>query len=505
MRHYDLMIIGSGAAASVTLAAVYDRLKEQPPATAINMAVVEKTGEFWAGIPYGYRSSVNSLIITCVLDFVHEQERPAFFAWLKENKDVWATHISKNGGITGERWLEKNLPLIDQDRWDLVFIPRFVFGLYLNDKLRTLIDDAEQRGWLKMTLIKAEAIDVNPNEGGYNVILELPDNNTETVHTKKLVVAAGSAPVKQLCTGNDPHYTYINDIYDPALSENLVTLNKALSGKNSSGNILVIGSNASSIELLYLLEGRPELRAHLKKIVIISTSGILPYHISTEKLPVHPMPAIDAIKAGGKYTIKSLSEAAASDIKLALKDGANMEYIATIINNTIQLMDPLSDQEKKEFYCIYGIKLRDSFRRSGPEYKGGAQVFIETQQLHLLKGRFNTVSSSDAEAVLNYTDVVTGSSGNYDEPFAAVINCTGSDDLQRSSSRLIYNLINKKICTQNLSGKGIEVTELFEAAPNLYIMGPLLGGNVNKLIHFWQLENVARLTTLSPYLAKELV
>jgi hypothetical protein len=57
----------------------------------------------------------------------------------------------------------------------------------------------------------------------------------------------------------------------------------------------------------------------------------------------------------------------------------------------------------------------------------------------------------------------------------------------------------------NLSRKGIEVNEKFEAAPNIYVFGPLLGGNMNKLIHFWQLENAARLSYLAPYLAKELL
>jgi hypothetical protein len=36
-------------------------------------------------------------------------------------------------------------------------------------------------------------------------------------------------------------------------------------------------------------------------------------------------------------------------------------------------------------------------------------------------------------------------------------------------------------------------------------MGPLPGGNVNELIHFWQLENAARLTYHALYLAEELL
>jgi len=56
----------------------------------------------------------------------------------------------------------------------------------------------------------------------------------------------------------------------------------------------------------------------------------------------------------------------------------------------------------------------------------------------------------------------------------------------------------------NLSGKGFYVNEKFEAAPNLYVMGPLLGGNKNERIHFWHLENASRIMYLAPYLAEEL-
>jgi len=49
------------------------------------------------------------------------------------------------------------------------------------------------------------------------------------------------------------------------------------------------------------------------------------------------------------------------------------------------------------------------------------------------------------------------------------------------------------------------VNEYFEAAPNLYVIGPLLGGNKNERIHFWHLENASRIMYLAPYLAECLV
>jgi uncharacterized NAD(P)/FAD-binding protein YdhS len=145
------------------------------------------------------------------------------------------------------------------------------------------------------------------------------------------------------------------------------------------------------------------------------------------------------------------------------------------------------------------------FRRAGPEYRNAAQLLIDFQKVIMVKGIFLNICSSEKGFFLNYVDVETAQQRTYPVDFKAIINCSGSADLDRSSSRLLFNLVNKNICQMNLSRKGFEVNEKFEAAPNIYIMGPLLGGNVNKLIHFWQLENAARLTYLAPYLAKELL
>ena len=509
MNTVDITVIGSGAAATVTLIEFFDRLLKQGDSTQkLTIAVIEKNQDLWKGIPYGSRSSVNALTITSVHDFLHENERPLFYHWLKSTKSDWSAYYSEHGGITAARWLEKNLPLIDNNEWETVYVPRFLFGNYLKKKLTGLLKAAEEKKLIEVKVIQAEAIDVKKISGGlYEIVLEHPDNSLSQITTHKLVIAAGSAPVKKMCEITGDNALYINDMYEPSANENIKTIQTALSKTTDAGdrNILIIGSNASSIEILYLLEGLPALRALINKIVIISTSGILPYHISTETLESHPIPALDKLKAEGNYTIKTLSEAAGTDLKLALQNGANMDYVATIISSTLKMMEVLGEEAKKEFYCIYGLKLRDSFRRSGPEYKNGSQVLIDQDQVLILKGRFQNTQQSENGVLINYTDTATGKQQTHPLNFKAIINCSGSDNLDQSSSRLLYNLTNNHICRMNLSGKGFEVNEKFEAAPNLYIMGPLLGGNVNKLIHFWQLENVSRLTYLAPYLVTELI
>ena len=377
----------------------------------------------------------------------------------------------------------------------------------MQQKLASLIKAAAEKQLAEVKLIHAEATDVRMNgEDLYEIALEYPDLSESTVTSRKVVIAAGSPPVRKMCDLQAEAVVYINDIYEPSVVENTKLLETSLknTGSEAGNNVLIIGSNASSIEWLYLLEGLPHLRKLVNKTVIISPSGSLPIHISTEVLSEHPTPNIDKIKAGEKYTIKTLSDAAAADIKLALQNGANMDYVATVISATLALMEPLGEEAKKEFYCIHGIKLRDSFRRSGPEYKGISQLLIDAEEATVIKGRFINSEPSGNGAVLHYQDA-NGQLQTYPLTFKAIINCSGSDNLDQSSSRLLYNIVNNGLCKMNLSGKGIEVSEKFEAAPNLYVMGPLLAGNVNKRIHFWQLENASRLTYLAPFLATELL
>lgn len=509
MDPIDIVFIGSGIATSLSVIEVLTRIQNNPapPAAPITIAVIERHQQFWRGIPYGSRSSVNALTITSVLDFVNETERPAFFHWLSSTRPEWTANYREQGGEIANRWLEKNLPLIDQQAWDTVYIPRFLFGNYTAQKLTRLQQIVEQKQLAQIRLIQAEAIDLQPGQNGvYQVTYQQPNNTTDILLARKCVLSTGSAPVSTMCELSGSQTLYINDLYAPSAAANIQSVEKTLkyTDNASERNVLIIGSNASSIEWLYLLEGMPAMRRLVNKTVVISTSGLLPYPISTEVLAEHPIPHLDALIAAGAYEIKTLTDAAALDIGLAMHNGANMDYVATIITKTLKLLEPLGEEAKKAFYAIHAIRLRDSFRRSGPEYRGAAQLLLDEQAVTMLKGRFLSASPTGDTAQVTYTDA-DGQPHTYPLKFKVIINCTGSDNLDRTSSRLLHGLVHNGICQVNLSGKGFLVNERFEAAPNLYVMGPLLGGNVNRLIHFWQLENASRLTYLAPYLAEELL
>ena len=504
----DILFIGSGAATTTTMIELLGKMIAKPADKLLQITVVEKYQEFWKGIPYGSRSSVNSLTITSISDFISGgKEKELFFSWLKANQKQWISQYQQSGGMAAKVWLEENLPLVNTENWALVYLPRFIFGLYMDDKMQRLLKTVKEKRLAKITLIQAEAIDIKKeNNNSYKLTLEHPDKVTSTIVAKKLVVAIGSAPVKAYAVNDSKAYTYINEMYKPSLDESLATLkNKFLAVSNpEERNLLVIGSNASSIELMYILNHRPDLLDIINCIVAISQTGIMPYHISDKRYEAYPCANLDAVKAAGNYNIHTLLAATKQDIVPAVKFGVIIPYVDRVIGYTIELMQILDDDAKKIFFGVYGPQLTRLIRRSGPAYKGSAVDLITKQKLQLLQGRFEQLEQANHGAILKYTDT-NGEAKQYDEPFKVIINCAGSDDLQDSSSRLISSLVKQKLCAINLSRKGFLVNESFEAAPNLYIMGPLLGGNMNNRIHFWHLENVARLLYLSPLLADELL
>jgi uncharacterized NAD(P)/FAD-binding protein YdhS len=255
---------------------------------------------------------------------------------------------------------------------------------------------------------------------------------------------------------------------------------------------------------LYLLDHRPDILDNINKITVISRAGILPYYLSEEELDDYPCKSLDELKVTGNYNVHTLVAAAKQDMGAAIQHTVFINHINRIIGYTIELLNTLDEEAKNIFFSIYGPQITKLIRRSGPAYKGSADNLIAAKKIELVKGNFSSIEKGSNGGFLNYEEPV-GDQHKYLLSFKVIINCSGSNSLQGTSSSMLHNLIHKKMVGLTLSGEGLVVNEKFEAAPNLYIIGPLLAGNVNKIIHFWHLENVSRLLYLAPYLANQLI
>jgi len=508
--NYDIAIIGSGIACTMTLLELAKLLNDASPAgKGLQIAVIEKEAEFWNGIPYGRRSSVNSLVITSLREFVHEPEKTSFIRWLEANKSRWLNHLKQHGGVAGARWIKANQRFMKTGDWDAMFLPRFVYGLYNSEKLSASLGVLKQRRLAEVTLIQAEAVDLAPaSVDPYVITLEQPDGKFSLLSSERVVVAIGSPPASRIqgetSDAHKPH-TYINDIYCPSEEVILERLHEVLAAipEKQKRNILILGSNASSLETLYLINHRPELKALANSVVVISRSGTLPHKICDQP-PDFEFTELGLLKQKRSFNALDLIAAIKKDVQRAEDASANIADLfhaaSAVVGELIKQMDVA---EQEQFFCRHGMTFSKLMRRAGREYREAADELAADGKLVMVKGEFRELSASAGDGFVSatYARSETEASVTHPLPFPIVINCGGFEELNKSSCRLIANLVGKKICKVNSTNRGFQVNETLEANRNLYVIGPLIGGNFNNKIRFWHAESAPRISGLAKLLA----
>lgn len=509
---YDIAIIGSGIACSMTILELAKLLIGVPfTGREIHIAVIEKSGEFWSGIPYGQRSSINSLAIQKLGEFIKEPDKTSYIGWLETNKRRWLESFKQNGGQAAATWIRNNQALIEAGKWDEIYLPRFLYGLYISENMASTLNILKQKGLAAVTLVKAEAIDIVPaNDASYTITLENDDGTQDSLNVERVVVAVGSPPLKSLqgaaFSKQQPH-AYINDIYSPSEEVNLKQIHKTLStiAEKNQRNILILGSNASSLEVLYLLNYIPEIKALANSIVVISRSGLLPYKIY-DQAPGFEFKALELLKQTDSASALELITAIRADVQSAEELAVNIADLFHPASALVgQLIPKLDISEQEKFFCQHGMTFSKLMRRAGRDCREAADELAANGLLAMVKGEFCKLGISDAGrafASVTYANVETAANITHPLPFAVVVNCGGFEELDRSSSRLISNVVANNICLVNSTNRGFLVNDRLEANRNLYVNGPLVGGNFNDKIRLWHVESAPRIRGLSVVLAK---
>lgn len=504
---YDLLFIGAGIATSASLLKCLDALSVNSlHISGISILVIEKNDELWKGQPYGNRSLPNALTITTLEEFIPVCQKEDFYKWLEVNKSVWLEKMLKLGGKTALQWVEANKKAVDTQQWDKIYIPRFLFGDFLEEKLLDRIQFAEKNKLAHIFTLKGEVNDIEKNKGYYKVGLLLDSGDKLTTQATKVFLSVGSPQIKNInnLRGNHSFY-YINDTYAPSIVSNLEAIDEILATnkeKEDISNILLVGSNASSIEFLYLINSYKFIKQNLNKIVVMSPSGRLPNRISHDVAETYEFENLADLLSSDNFSPFVLFETIKKDLEIAYSKGIRLGDMYYQINDlVVTLLNKLSDGDKEYFYCNYGMIYSKIIRRSGADYSDVVDGLFESKKLHLIKGSFQHLLDSDGSVSTVKTAYMDDLKNLHvtEDTFSIVINCGGFEDLQNSANQLMSNLINKGICKINSTNKGLIVNEDFEANDNFYVIGPMLGGIFNNKIRLWHVENaksIFRIATL---------
>lgn len=524
-KYYDLAVIGAGISSAYTLINYVSCLEQQALTSAKELSqsqpakilVTEKSGEFWTGIPYGSRSGRNSLLISPLHEFIPQQlEREHFVEWLSRNRSSVFDPQEYNKGELSRKWLQENESAMSQGLWDDLFIPRYTFGLYLKERLANLLQTATATGLIEINLLTADVLDVQSVQATYRVDVASADAGDTYFWAKKVVIAIGSPPniaFERECSDDlDREICYIDNMYEPSLDFNIDRICKSLqqSDRQSDRQVLIVGSNAGTLDALYSLNNSKLATSLIDKFVILSPNAAFPHRISTEVVRVNysPKHLLDLVKSES-FTAKQILEAVQQDVAWATAQNINISDIYSDISKVvIQALDRLSFGEQKQFVSRYAVEIGKLQRRAGGEYLDVIDDLISQQKLEFLKGKFVKYSPLTARsASCEYLDGEDCQQKVYDAPIDIIINCAGFQDVTKSSSVLIQNLIRREIFVPNDSNRGFVIDKNFEStsSKNCYLMGPLVAGNIDGNFRVWHAESCQRIIGLSQTLANVLL
>ena len=370
---YDLCFIGSGLSCTYTLIHFIEELKNSSLKNKVRICVLDKTNEFWTGIPYGNRSGKNSLIITSLKEFLPETERKFFINWLKINANKFFTKDTAEPEDLSIDWLSNNEALIAKDQWEKLYLPRYIFGTFLKERINDLIKFAEQNELIQCDIFLAEVTDVHKQHNSFEIVATSSSKELRIV-SNQVVLAIGSPPKNNVTISakSSSEYICMQDMYEPELKENINRINRFLNHCKESErkNILILGSNASSLEIIYNLQKHEESSSLINKFYILSPDGMFPHRINEDFIPPDYAPLnLISLKNSKNNTCSKILEAVKKDVEIAnSKKIAIADIYEPVSHVMIELVNALNLHQQKKFVDKYGVEIGKLQRRAGAEY-----------------------------------------------------------------------------------------------------------------------------------------
>jgi uncharacterized NAD(P)/FAD-binding protein YdhS len=464
-----------GVANTFTLIEYLGRL--QPGLPPARVLLIDRGPDFFGGVAYGARSGDSGLIISRLADFLPPSHEQSFREWLAATSEPAFGHA---GDL------------------DDVFLPRYIFGRYLEHIALDAIAAAHERGVASCESVVAEVVDLEPTADGFRITAVDPKGRTDRLGARRVVLGIGRTPSQRLLetvsAAPRPDLAVIDDPFEPGVAQMLQRIRTAAAQRAAPARVVIAGSNAGALDVIFNLMNDPVAAAAIGTVELVSPSGALPqlFHRTPEDARRFESQALDALARRDRILADDILEAVASDIEGAHGAGLTItDTFGDISSRFLALLDRLSPAEKLRFATDTGPRIGALQRKVGYDYWKVVDQLAGEGRLVLTRG---TVPPGGGEYVAR-DDVL------------AVINCSGSERLTDPDlhSSLLRGLIDRGALTPTGSGFGVRVNDDLEAdVPGLYVIGPQLTGNVVDGSPTWNLEHCGRLAAFGAKLAAHL-
>ena len=505
----DLLFVGAGASTAYTLVSLLDALADPGPASPVRIGVIDRAPDAFSGLAYGDRAARSCLLITSLHDFLPDEERGRFSRWLSRNKHWVFEEFQESAGPLGATWWQRHREAVGRDDFDRLFLPRYVFGEYLKDMTHQAIARAEAAGLAQVSVLSDEVETVRPSGGGYSVA-----GAARVIWAHHVVLALGSPPaLPRLRDGAEAADAVLLD--DPfadlpgALERISARLAEAALHQTppvQPVHIVVIGGNASAMDVLYQANDLTGPGADASVVTVLSPRGELPARIEEHAdAPGFRPEELQALSRSEAVRAAEVYSAAVRDIERGRESGFTPAHtLGPVSQAVIGLLPRLSTEEMAEYAGRWGAQLGRHQRRAGAEYWEVVERLAAEGRFDLVAGSFTGLAvDPDGTTFVEYV----GPSGpaRLDRSADVVVNCAGpGGDLRVTAPGLLGQLFRANVCQVSHSGAGIAVGPGMHAADRLYVMGPLLSGNLVEGRPVWHMEHCGRISSYGAELGRRL-
>ena len=433
-----VVIVGGGFCGTLT-AVNLARLSTDP----LRIVIVNNQYPLGRGIAYGTRRPEHLLNVVARNMSAFPDLPSHFVDWLRNRSDF------------------ADLPLADLREQ---FVPRRVYGDYLQDLLFWQAQPLSGPGRVRIDLIDDEVLDVAPSRLGARVVL----SGGEALRADRVLLATGNlAPHDMIAPGPmDEHPAYCRNPWR-GWYEKL---------PDKRADILLVGTGLTMIDVFLTLR----TLGWVGTIYAISRTGLLPLpHFKGSDYPLFPP---DDLSTLGLHALVALMEDHCARLRA---DGMNPALVVDKLRPfTQRIWRNFSVAEKQEFSRDYRTRWNVVRHRIPPVVAAQIETAQNEDRFQILKGRLRDVRG-DGERIH-----VTIDSGNGLHPHHLVVgllvNCTGPREaLTDAPDALFRNLFERGLVRPDELDMGIEVTPDFavidqEGQPSgfLFAIGPLLKGTL---------------------------
>ncbi len=365
------------------------------------------------------------------------------------------------------------------------FVPRRVYGDYLQDLLFWQARPLAGPGRVQIDTIEDEVVDVVPSGRGTRLVLLRGD----TLTADKVVLATGNLAPHDLIAGSLVHE-------HPAYCSNPWRgwYDKLPDPKE---DILLIGTGLTMIDVFLTLRAV----GWAGTIYAVSRNGLLPLpHFKGSDYPAFPP---DDVESLGLHRLATLIEEHCARLRA---DGLNPAVVVDKLRPFAQrIWRNFSVAERLEFSRRFRTRWNVVRHRVPPAVAAQLEASQQDKSLCILKGSLEKVR--DAGERIG----VTIDTGNGLPPRELVVgllvNCTGPrESMNDAPSTLFKNLYERGLIRPDEVDMGIEVTPDFAVVDNqgqasdcLFAIGPVLKGTL------WETTAVPELRSQAHQIAKAMV